>query len=139
MNRILSRIAILVFFAVSFALLPAQSRAADSTAASPWIGVYKSKTSIMPAELVEAARKKGQDVEDSYPTVHLYDNGTIETRMFGKVETSGQFEVRGKTLVVTFINPKTGKKQVDAQNSFSSNYKELTLGTGALAMEFVKK
>lgn len=105
----------------------------------PWIGVYKSTTSIMPAKLLKMAIKKGEDVEDSYPTVHLLANGTIETRLFKKVESSGQYRIRGENLIVTYTNKATGIKSTDAQNAFSDDFNKLTLGKGTGAMTFTRK
>ena len=105
----------------------------------PWEGAYISTKSIFPDEMLEMAKKQGESVEGSYPALYLHDNGTIETVIFGKVERQGAYTVEGRRLIVTYTNKSTNKTETDANNTFSEDYSQLTLGGGNDAWLYIKK
>jgi len=99
--------------------------------AKPWVGTYTSTTSLMPSEFLVAAKQKGEDISSTYPKMVLRRNGSFHMVFFDQVQDKGSYTVRGKQLLTTKKNKKTGQEQTDDSALFAQGFKSFSIKMGS--------
>ena len=108
-------------------------------AGGPWVGTYVSTTSLMPQELLDQAKKKGEDISSYYPNMVLRRNGKYNMVFFNQIQDKGSYKVRGKQLLTITKNKQTGKKVTDDSAKFINGYKSFSIKMGKQNWTFIRK